>query len=86
MQCSSLGSRCEHFSQANATNPHKWQVNIGSDNGLVPSGNKPLPEPMLTCIYDAMWCHQATMIWKPENYHACLDINSLRPSDAHMRQ
>ena len=22
--------------------------NIGSDNGLVPSGNKPLPEPMLT--------------------------------------
>ena len=25
-----------------------WQVNIGSGNGLVPSGNKPLPEPMLT--------------------------------------
>ena len=23
-------------------------VNIGSGNGLVPSGNKPLPEPMLT--------------------------------------
>ena len=23
-------------------------VNIGSDNGLVPSGTKPLPEPMLT--------------------------------------
>ena len=25
-----------------------WEVNIGSGNGLVPSGNKPLPEPMLT--------------------------------------
>ena len=24
-------------------------VNIGSDNGLVPDGTKPLPEPMLTC-------------------------------------
>ena len=23
-------------------------ISIGSSNGLVPSGNKPLPEPMLT--------------------------------------
>ena len=23
-------------------------VNIGSDNGFMPDGNKPLPEPMLT--------------------------------------
>ena len=38
-----------------------WQVNIGSGNGLVPSGNKPLPEPMLTQIYVAQWHHQATM-------------------------
>ena len=29
----------------------------GSDNGLVPSGNKPLPEPMLTQIYVAIWRH-----------------------------
>ena len=35
-------------SQANATTPHWSLVNIGSGNGLVPSGNKPLPEPMLT--------------------------------------
>ena len=28
--------------------------NIGSGNGLVPSGNKPLPEPMLTQIYVAI--------------------------------
>ena len=29
-------------------------VNIGSGNGLVPSGNKPLPEPMLNQIYVAI--------------------------------
>ena len=27
-----------------------WYVNIGSGNGLVQTGNKPLPEPMLTQI------------------------------------
>ena len=34
--------------QVNATIPHWSLVNIGSGNGLVPSGNKPLPEPVLT--------------------------------------
>ena len=34
----------------NATRPHWWVVNIGPGNGLVLSGNKPLPEPMLTQI------------------------------------
>ena len=29
-------------------------VNISSGNGLVVSGNKPLPEPLLTQIYAAM--------------------------------
>ena len=38
-------------SQVNITEPHKWKVNIGSGIGFVPSGNKPLPEPMLTQIY-----------------------------------
>ena len=33
------------------------QVNICSGNGLVLAGNKPLPEPMLTLIYVAMWSH-----------------------------
>ena len=28
-----------------------WIVNIGSGIGLMPSGNKPFPEPMLTQIY-----------------------------------
>ena len=35
--------------------------NIGSGNGLVPSGSKPLPEPMLTQIYVAIWHLEATM-------------------------
>ena len=30
----------------NVTGLHRWSVNIGSGNGLVQSGNKPLPEPM----------------------------------------
>ena len=29
-------------------------INIGSGNGLVLSGNKPLPEPVLTQIYVAI--------------------------------
>ena len=33
------------------------KVNIASGNGLVPSGNKPLPEPVLTKISNAIWCH-----------------------------
>ena len=43
--------------QLNVTGPYWWLVNIGSGNGLVPSGNKPLPESLLTQIYDALWRH-----------------------------
>ena len=43
------------------TRLHRWSVNIGSGNGLVPSGNKPLPEPMVTQICVAIWRHWATM-------------------------
>ena len=50
-----------NFSQMNAREQLWWQVNIDSGNGLVPSGNKPLPDPMLTQIYVTIWCHQATM-------------------------
>ena len=35
----------------------KSEVSIGSGNGLVPSGNKPSPEPMLTQIYVAILRH-----------------------------
>ena len=41
----------------NATGLHWLSVNICSGNGLVLSGNKPLPEAMLTQISDAIWCH-----------------------------
>ena len=34
--------------QMNATSPHWSLVNIGSGDGLVPSGSKALSEPMLT--------------------------------------
>ena len=33
------------------------EVNIGSGSGLVPSGNKPLPEPMLTQSLVTLWRH-----------------------------
>ena len=33
------------------------EVNIDSGNGLVLSGNKPLPEPMLTQTYVTIWRH-----------------------------
>ena len=37
------------------------EVKFGSGDGLVPSGNKPLPVPKLTQFYVAMWHHKATM-------------------------
>ena len=40
--------KCPHL---NANRRYWWEVNIGSGNGLVPSGTKPLPEPMLAHIY-----------------------------------
>ena len=46
----------------NATEPCQWLVNIGSDNGLVPSDNKLLYEPMLTQICVTLWHHRATKI------------------------
>ena len=33
-----------------------WFVNVGLGNGLVPSGYKPLPDPMLTKSYITIWC------------------------------
>ena len=42
--------------------PLDLTVNIGSGNSLVPSGNKPLPEPMLIQTIVAIWRHKATMI------------------------
>ena len=43
-----------------ATRPHRSQLNIGSSNGLVSSGNKALSKPMSTQFWIAIWCHYAT--------------------------
>ena len=37
-----------------------YQVSIGSGDDSVPSGNKPLSQPMLTKIYVTIWCPWAT--------------------------
>ena len=56
------GVRCMSFyTLINVTGLHRWAVNISSGNDLGSSGSKPLPEPMLTQIYVAIWRHQATM-------------------------
>ena len=51
----------EHFlwncPLVNATRLHWWLVSIGSGDGLVPSGIKPLPQPML--IYVTLCRHKA---------------------------
>ena len=39
-------------SPMNATETHQCKYNIGSGNGFVPSGNKPLPVPMMNLL-----CH-----------------------------
>ena len=53
----------------NATEPHQWLVNIGSDNGLIPSRNKPLAVSMLTHLYVAIWCHDAALSWLVETFN-----------------
>ena len=44
--------------QVNATGPYSWCVNISSGNGSVTSGNKPLPNPILT---EVLWHHMASV-------------------------
>ena len=60
----------------NTTRPHWRLLNIGSGNGLVPSGNKPLPEPMLTQSYVTIWHQQAAM-------NKGLDLNILHLYSTH---
>ena len=41
-----------------------WLVNISSGDGLVPEGNKPLTEPILTTQFiAAIWYHKTTVSW-----------------------
>ena len=46
-----------NYSQVNTTRPQWWLVNVGSGNDLVPSVNKPLPEPMLSKFCGTAWHH-----------------------------
>ena len=55
------GITCKIVLKINVTGANCWSVNIGSGNGLMPPGNKPLPEPMLTEFYVALWRQWATM-------------------------
>ena len=57
LQIGVLRTSCEISLEMSATEPHWRWVNMGSGNGLVPSGDKPLPEPMLTQKYVALWHH-----------------------------
>ena len=43
----------------NAMEPYWYLLHIGLGNGFVMSGNKPLPELMLTQKYITIWHHQA---------------------------
>ena len=56
--------------QVNVTGPPWWLVNIGSDNGLVPSGIKPLFEPMLTKSYDKFYM-TCTSFSEPYQFFCC---------------
>ena len=48
------------------TGSYWWWINVGSGNGLVPLGNKPLPEPMLTQIFVTTSHHLDTVSqWDP---------------------
>ena len=41
-----------------------WWVSIGSGNDLLPSGNKPLPTPMLTLFFRSMRYHEPTWMFQ----------------------
>ena len=51
------GIYCEVALRWISDEPHWRSVNIGSGNGLAPSSNKPLPEPMSTQIPVHIWRH-----------------------------
>ena len=58
-----------NIAQMNAIGHHWWYVIIGSGNGLVPDGTKPLPAPMLFKFNVAIWCHQGWWV-EPYGYDA----------------
>ena len=53
-------SKCYHGMNARRS---RWrEINIGSGNGLVSWGTKPLPKPVLVMTSDAIWRHKANTL------------------------
>ena len=56
-----------NYSQMNTTVYYRLDIAIGSGDGLVPPGNKPLPETgplpetLVNLVCDAAWYHKATI-------------------------
>ena len=71
----------------NGHRPYWWQVNTGSSNGWVPSGNKPLSEPMLTQFYVAygvtgpQWVNR---IPSNELYRKCIRVPVFTLKNLHL--
>ena len=45
------------------SNRYTALVSLSSDNGLLPDGTKPLPEPMLTSQIEVQWAVALTQAW-----------------------
>ena len=57
IQNNCLGTRCEFaLRRMPQILTNQW-IDIGSVNGLLPGGTKPLTEPMLSKVHDAIWRH-----------------------------
>ena len=63
-------SSCECHGNPLMTSQHclSWWTKKGSGYGLVPSSNKPLPEPMLIQINVAIWC-QWKLTYSQKRWH-----------------
>ena len=62
-----------------------WEVNTGSGNGLVPSDNKPLPEPMLTQILATIGCEYRPKWVKQVNFYPARLVSDNRNIDQDIR-
>ena len=66
--------------QLNANELHWWQVNIGLGNDLVPSGNKSLPEPVLTRsvssygVTNTQWVNPCFQLWRLHTKHCFIQV------------
>ena len=72
-------------SKSHKTSPYWCLANIGSDNGLVPPGNKPLPEPMLTIFispYGVIRPQKVNFISYVSNWAITISNNGLAPFDS----